>query len=376
MLRKRVRSFRAPFRRLHFKSTLPSRRATGTALHARQLLAPTLVRGSWEYVFVFLCPMASDAKMIKAVRAASLTVIALGLIGGGIAFGFIVKALKSADSTAPASGASTAAPPSAPSSPASLSSSSPALATEAAAPKAFGSGPLNTYIQAKPPTMNSNHSHVDPRQCHLFAHPGSDQISRHWLERDAEELNLVSHPSFVLTNAKITEQMLRNQSAKNEKVAYMFIDWMPNCDYNKETDKLVPRTTDRFDDHKDSLRGLLCPFHISNVSNVRKGDVGPKAIPIPLLHQDAQTPLVGLAEMKRILELERPIMERLISNGYKIVVVGPQPNHATSPGGFPMHHGLGTAHRVRPEPWIQVIHKFLFELSLKTAIRDFEARKK
>eukprot|EP00920_Eleutheroschizon_duboscqi_P025126 GHVT01062030.1.p1 GENE.GHVT01062030.1~~GHVT01062030.1.p1 ORF type:complete len:359 (+),score=41.02 GHVT01062030.1:191-1267(+) len=235
--------------------------------------------------------------------------------------------------------------------------------------------PSPRYIVEKAPIMKPLDPIIlriaDPDSSPEFAALNGAIRSYNWLERDPEAINLVDHPRFTLSSDRIDSEMLQEQVKGKKKIAYFFVDLMGRSDYDENTDTFIPRSKDLDDADKDTLRGVLSPYHIRNPSIAAEKYVGPKAIPIPLLPKDAPNPLAELDTIKKILNRQLPTIANLLDEGYKFVVVGQQEKHKTTQKGFPLHHGLGVSHAVEHEEWFKLMHQFLFEVSYKSGITSY-----
>eukprot|EP00920_Eleutheroschizon_duboscqi_P038268 GHVT01091594.1.p1 GENE.GHVT01091594.1~~GHVT01091594.1.p1 ORF type:complete len:404 (+),score=55.59 GHVT01091594.1:457-1668(+) len=324
------------------------------------------------------------SKAIKTAAAISAVMIPAALIGGCIALGLKFGGVKSGScrplpsSPAPLSIDSTPSAPS-PSPMSSAPCSLPAF-TEPIENRYY-----NKMFPVAPSVWGSLMHH--PSELELFAHLKANVCDSHWSDRAPDKINLVHQDRFKVLDwlhhscfsdipLKLDNATLKRQAAKKEKVAYFFADYMDACDYDEDTDTLNARPKDKKEDDKQSLRALLSPYHIRNPSIVAAGNQGVKAIPIPLLPANSFRHGKNLEKMKKILNLQLPVIYELIENNYTFVVLGQQDRHETTNQGFPLHHGLGISDRVKSEDWFRVVHQFLFEVSYKTNIKTWQDDKK
>eukprot|EP00920_Eleutheroschizon_duboscqi_P038271 GHVT01091597.1.p1 GENE.GHVT01091597.1~~GHVT01091597.1.p1 ORF type:complete len:341 (+),score=45.46 GHVT01091597.1:1952-2974(+) len=317
--------------------------------------------------------------------AISAGVIPAVLIGGCIALALKLKNVKS--------GLSRPLPSSSPSLPieSTLSASSPSPSPIPIAPSSLSASTVPTvkriYNKMFPMAPSLGGSLLDhPSERYIFADLKSNVFDSHWLDRAPDKINLVNQDRFKVNDwlhesryskipLKLDNATLKRQAATKEKVAYFFADYMDACDYDEDTDTLNARPKDKKEDNKQSLRALLSPYHIRNPSIVAAGNEGVKAIPVPLLPANSSNSDKDLDKMKKILNLQLPAIYDLIKNNYTFVVLGQQNRHETTDEGFPLHHGLGISDGVKSEDWFRVVHQFLFEVSYKSNVKQWEDEK-
>eukprot|EP00920_Eleutheroschizon_duboscqi_P044035 GHVT01104960.1.p1 GENE.GHVT01104960.1~~GHVT01104960.1.p1 ORF type:complete len:494 (+),score=63.93 GHVT01104960.1:191-1483(+) len=233
-------------------------------------------------------------------------------------------------------------------------------------PAVDGKSSGKAWRQSEPPRVVGVMKQ-DPKNSDLFAAPGKGEIEKPWAERSAKDINIVAHDSFKIVTHKITRDTLQTQQLNGAKIAHFYLGGTTQSEVDPKTNEFIPRTQDYTRPRKPhSLREELQPYHVRNPSIIKNKLTGVKSIAIPLI--DFAHEQNWKKDMTRVLTKELEEVDKLIKAGYKLAVVQ-KPKDCK----YDIQVGLGASHAstVVPTEYHDMVHKFLAEVSLRSASHDY-----